>query len=73
MTSPINATPISPATLDMALFTADATPDREVSKSMKPADVAKARELYAQGMGSGRIGKLLGFDNKTVLKAVNNL
>lgn len=42
----------------------------DTSKSMKPADVAKARELYAQGMGSGRIGKLLGFDNKTILKAV---
>jgi len=42
----------------------------DTSKSMKPADIAKARELYAQGMGSGRIGTLLGFDNKTILKAV---
>lgn len=44
----------------------------DTSKSMKPADVAKARELYAQGMGSGRIGKLLGFDNKTILRAVSD-
>jgi len=42
----------------------------DTSKSMKPADIAKARELYALSMGSGRIGKLLGFDNKTILKAV---
>ena len=42
----------------------------DTSKSMKPTDIAKARELYAQGMGSGRIGKQLGFDNKTILKAI---
>lgn len=40
------------------------------SKSMKPADIRRERELYAQGMGSGRIGRMLGFDNKTILKAV---
>lgn len=40
----------------------------DTSKSMKPADIKKAKELYAQGMGSGRIGRMLGFDNKTVLK-----
>ncbi len=37
---------------------------------MKPFEIAKARALYAQGVGSGRIGALLGFDNKTILKAV---
>lgn len=37
-------------------------------KSMKPTDIKRAKELYAQGMGSGRIGRMLGFDNKTVLK-----
>lgn len=42
----------------------------DTSKGMKPADIAKAKELYAQGMGSGRIGRMLGFDNKTILKAV---
>jgi len=42
----------------------------DTSNRMKPADIKKAKELYAQGMGSGRIGKQLGFDNKTILKAV---
>ena len=43
----------------------------DTSKRMKPAEIEKARELYAQGVGSGRIGKLLGFDNKTILKIIN--
>lgn len=42
------------------------------SRGMKPAQIAKAKELYAQGLGSGQIGKLLGFDNKTILKAVKS-
>lgn len=42
----------------------------DTSNGMKPFEIAKARALYAQGVGSGRIGALLGFDNKTILKAV---
>ena len=42
----------------------------DTSKSMKPADIKKAKALYAQGMGSRRIGRMLGFDNKTILKAI---
>lgn len=45
----------------------------DTSKRMKPADIVRVRELDAQGMGSGRIGKLLGSDNKTILKAVQQL
>jgi len=44
----------------------------DTSKSMKPVDIKRAKELYAQGMGSGRIGRMLGFDNKTILRAVRN-
>ncbi|CAB4861560.1 unannotated protein [freshwater metagenome] len=40
------------------------------SRSMKPAEIERAKELYAEGMGSGRIGRMLGFDNKTILKCV---
>lgn len=42
----------------------------DTSRSMKPAEIKRAKELYAQGMGSGRIGRMLGFDNKTILKEV---
>ena len=42
------------------------------SRGMKPAQIGKAKELYTQGLGSGQIGKLLGFDNKTILKAVKS-
>lgn len=42
----------------------------DTSKSMKPADIKRAKDLYAQGMGSGRIGRMLGFDNKTILKSL---
>lgn len=42
----------------------------DTSRSMKRAEAKRARELYAQGMGSGRIGRILGYDNKTILKAV---
>lgn len=42
----------------------------DTSRGMKPAEIKRAKELYAQGMGSGRIGRMLGFDNKTILKCV---
>lgn len=36
----------------------------DTSKRIKPADIKRAKELYEQGMRSGRIGPMLGFDNK---------
>jgi len=42
----------------------------DTSRGMKPSEIKRAKELYAQGMGSGRIGRMLGFDNKTVLQAL---
>lgn len=42
----------------------------DTSRGMKPEEIKKGRELYAQGVGSGKIGKLLGYDNKTILKVV---
>lgn len=44
----------------------------ETSRSMKSADIRQAKKLYADGLSSAAIGKQLGFDNKTVLKAVRS-
>lgn len=41
-------------------------------RGMKPDDVARAVDLYAKGTSSIRIGKLLGFDNHTVLAALRS-
>ncbi len=43
---------------------------RNIGKCLAEAHIKIAKELYGQGMGSGRIGKQLGFDNKTILKAI---
>lgn len=40
----------------------------DTSRGMKPSEIKQAKELYTQGMGSGRIGRMLGFDNKTILQ-----
>lgn len=45
----------------------------DTSRKMGPADIATAVELYAAGESSIRIGKQLGFDNHTVLKALRSL
>ena len=42
----------------------------DTARGMKPADVARAVDLYAQGLSSIAIGKQLGFDNHTVLSAL---
>lgn len=42
----------------------------DTSCGMSPADVETAARLYDQGLSSGRIGKQLGFDNHTILKAI---
>lgn len=44
----------------------------DTSRKMKPADIARAQELYAQGFSSASIGREIGFDNKTVLRAVRS-
>ena len=40
------------------------------SKSMTAAESSRAVMLYASGLSSIEVGKQLGFDNHTVLKAV---
>lgn len=40
------------------------------SRGMKPADIARAVELYTEGVSSVNIGKQLGFDNHTVISAL---
>ncbi|MGQ2914559.1 hypothetical protein [Microbacterium aurantiacum] len=42
------------------------------SRGMKPRDIAKAVELYAQGLSSIVIGKQLGFDNHTIIAALRS-
>jgi hypothetical protein len=42
----------------------------DTSRGMKPADITRAVELYAEGLSSIGIGKQLGFDNHTVLSAL---
>lgn len=42
----------------------------DASHGMKPADIARAVELYTEGLSSMTIGKQLGFDNHTVLSAL---
>ncbi|TPW75575.1 hypothetical protein [Schumannella soli] len=42
----------------------------DVSRGMKPADVAQAIDRYAEGWSSARIGAELGFDNKTIIAAL---
>jgi hypothetical protein len=44
----------------------------DTSKGMLPADVEQAVALYAEGYSSITIGKRLGFDNHTVLKALRD-
>ena len=40
------------------------------SRSMNPAQEQLANELYNDGLSSAAIGRQLGFDNKTVLRAI---
>lgn len=42
----------------------------DATRSMTDAQVTKAAEFYEQGLSSGAIGRLLGFDNHTILKAL---
>lgn len=42
------------------------------SRSMTPAEVKVAAEMYRRGESSGTIGVSLGFDNHTILKALRN-
>ena len=42
----------------------------DTSRGMKPADAKEAAELYAEGLSSIVIGKQLGFDNHTIIKAL---
>ena len=44
----------------------------DTSRGMKPADVTRAVELYAEGLSSVNIGKQLGFDNHTVISALRS-
>ena len=44
----------------------------DTSKGMQSADVEQAVALYAEGLSSIVIGKRLGFDNLTVLKALRD-
>lgn len=42
----------------------------DASRGMKPADIDRAVDLYAEGLSSMSIGKQLGFDNHTILSAL---
>lgn len=42
----------------------------DTSRGMKPRDIARAIDLYAEGVSSVTIGKQLGFDNHTVISAL---
>lgn len=42
----------------------------DTSRSMKPAEVKQAVRMYKDGLSSTTIGKQLGFDNKTIIKAL---
>lgn len=42
----------------------------DTARGMKLVDVARAVELYSRGLSSITIGKQLGFDNHTVLRAL---
>ena len=44
----------------------------DTSRGMKAGDVARAVELYAEGLSSVNIGKQLGFDNHTVISALRS-
>ena len=44
----------------------------DTSRGMKPADVTRAVELYAEGLSSVNVGKQLGFDNHTVISALRS-
>lgn len=42
----------------------------DTTRSMTTAEISEAAELYEQGLSSGVIGKKLGFDNHTILRAL---
>ncbi len=42
----------------------------DTSRSMKPAEVMRAVRMYKDGLSSITIGRQLGFDNKTIIKAL---
>lgn len=42
----------------------------DASRGMKPVDAKRAAKLYAEGLSSIVIGKQLGFDNHTIIKAL---
>lgn len=42
----------------------------DATRRMTTAEISEAAELYEQGLSSGVIGKQLGFDNHTILRAL---
>jgi len=44
----------------------------DTSVGMKPDDIHRAVDLYGQGLSSGKIGTILGFDNHTVLAGLRS-
>ena len=42
----------------------------DTSRGMTSADIARAADLYKDGLSNVTIGKRLGFDNKTILSAL---
>lgn len=44
----------------------------DTARGMKPVEVSRAVDLYAQGLSSMAIGKQLGFDNHTVIAALRS-
>lgn len=44
----------------------------DASRGMNESQIAQAVELYEKGLSSVAIGKLLGFDNHTILRALRD-
>ncbi len=42
----------------------------ETSRHMRPVEVKQAVQMYKEGLSSITIGKQLGYDNHTILKAL---